>query len=185
MQIDWFFKFQSIFCYDLNVWIKSIWTECDLKSNLYQEYTSEKARVSQRKDGSVRNSRTTKNDTICVTPERVNDAILRFIIEDLQPFNRTESKSFQNLLAGKFLFTTMSSQVNYKSHQRFYFQYALDMTMQMKSHSRWWAVQLWKGELRYAISLILIPIKIIFTSVIEFSFYRHFMTNMKNAWSQF
>lgn len=101
---------------------------------MYQEYLTEKAKVSQKKGDSVRNKRTTNHDAVCVTSEHVNDAILRFIIEDLQPFNRTESKSFQNLLAGMFLFTTKPNQLQF-THQRFSFQYALDMTMQMKSHS--------------------------------------------------
>lgn len=66
---------------------------------------SEKEQNVQKKNSSVRNKQSglIKNGASCVDLDRVNDAILRFIIEDMQPFNRTESKAFQNLLAGNFL----------------------------------------------------------------------------------
>lgn len=36
-----------------------------------------------------------------LTLTRMNDAILRFIIQDLQPFHRIESSSFRKMIAGK------------------------------------------------------------------------------------
>lgn len=64
---------------------------------------SEIAEMSRNGDGNVRNKRSTIIENGSVTEERVNDAIIRFIIDDLQPFNRSESKSFRNLLAGNLL----------------------------------------------------------------------------------
>lgn len=71
---------------------------------LHQEYKSEKTKISLQIDGNVRSNRSTviENESKCVTLERINNAIIRFLVDDLQPFNRTESKSFQNLLAGNF-----------------------------------------------------------------------------------
>lgn len=59
--------------------------------------------MSQKRGGNVRNKRYMTMENGCVSEERVNDAIIRFIIDDLQPFNRSESKSFRNLLAGNLL----------------------------------------------------------------------------------
>lgn len=50
-------------------------------------------------DANIRNKRfaTVGNK---VSLDRLNDAILQFIIVDFQPLNRIESRAFQNLLAG-------------------------------------------------------------------------------------
>lgn len=46
---------------------------------------------------------TVNNKYANVSLSQVNEAIIEFIVKDLQPFSRAESKAFRNLVSGRFL----------------------------------------------------------------------------------
>lgn len=74
--------------------------QCNPK--LYKSFCNEKSETIVRKNSDNKIGKLhINNKTRDVKMQDVDDAIIRFIIQDMQPFIRVESEAFQNLLSSK------------------------------------------------------------------------------------